>query len=84
MSFSGGFGFHIQEQGSIISGNTSHSNQKSGICPTAQGANCVADDGSHGDSLLRHNVVFNNNLSGMSFANIEPCASCTLIENHAP
>lgn len=84
VSFGTGFGIHVEGRGSVISGNTSHSNQKSGICPTAQGASCVVDDANHGDSLLRHNVAVNNNLSGMSFANIEPCASCTLIENHAP
>ena len=84
VSFGDGFGIHVEGQGSVISGNTSHSNQKSGICPTAQGATCAVDDANHGESLLHHNVAFNNNLSGMAFANIEPCTSCTLIDNHTP
>jgi hypothetical protein len=84
VSLGSGFGIHVQGQGSVISGNTSHSNQKSGICATAQGGTCPADDANHGESLLRGNVAFNNNLSVGGFANIEPCASCTLIDNHAP
>lgn len=37
-----------------------------------------------GNSLIHTNIVTANNQSAMSFTNIEACASCTLIDNHAP
>lgn len=69
---SGLSGISTSGDGSVIEGNTSVFNQEYGI------------ELAGSDHLVRGNNAFDNNQSGGSFTNIEACASCTFIDNHAP
>lgn len=81
--------------GSTVTGNTVRASRASGILLAGNGTlvegNTVTNsqnfgiefDGT-GNHLVRGNNAFNNNQSGGGFTNIEACATCTFVENHAP
>lgn len=70
----GGHGIDLVGTGLLVSGNSARFNQDHGIA--------THGDASARNHLVRGNVAYLNNLSAGGFADIQPCASCTLVENH--
>jgi hypothetical protein len=86
----------LVRDGSVVRGNVVSANQSDGISINAEvsGRAVVSNNASSGNagygiatsggsSLIRANAAVGNR-SGLDNVNIQPCANCTLLENHTP